>query len=162
MIAVTTHTETMRKIALLAAISWLLVSCQQGVVFTEFQALSGNNWAADSVIGFTPVLDDSMAVYDMQLSIRHTDKYPYQNLWLFVDVKQDSILLRRDTIEAMLANERGVWLGNGISNYTLPLLYLEQVQLQSGEYQVIVQQGMREETLRGISDLGLKVIKNNP
>ena len=28
--------------------------------------------------------------------------------------------------------------------------------------QVIVQQGMREETLRGISDLGLKVIKNNP
>lgn len=150
----------MRKVTLLAIISLLLVSCQQGVVFTEFKALSGYGWEADSVVVFAPVLEDSMAAYDVQLTVRHTDRYAYQNLWLFVDVKQDSMFLRRDTIEAMVANERGEWLGNGVSKYTLPLLYLENVLLQSGEYEVVVQQGMREEVLRGITDLGLKVIKH--
>lgn len=150
----------MRKVTLLAVISLLLVSCQPGVVFSEFQALPGGGWEADSVVVFAPVLEDSMAAYDVQLTVRHTDRYAYQNLWLFVDVKQDSVLLRRDTIEAMVANERGEWLGRGVSKYTLPLLYLEHVKLPGGEYEVIVQQGMREERLRGVADLGLKVIRN--
>ena len=98
----------MRKVTLLAVISLLLVSCQQGVVFTEFKALSGYGWEADSVVVFTPVLEDSMAAYDMQLMVRYTDRYAYQNLWLFVDVKQDSVLLRRDTIEAMLPGDLDV------------------------------------------------------
>ena len=68
--------------------------------------------------------------------------------------------MRRDTIEAMLANERGKWLGSGVSKYTLPLLYVEEVPLQEGEYNVVVQQGMREDVLRGITDVGLKVIKH--
>ena len=160
MIAVIIRVETMRKVVLLAVISLLLVSCQQGIVFTEFKSLQGLGWAADSVVVFVPVLEDSMAAYDMQLTVRHTDRYAYQNLWLFVDVKQDSLLLRRDTIEAMMANERGEWQGYGVSKYTLPLLYLDNVQLQSGEYEVVVQQGMREDVLQGITDLGLKVIKN--
>lgn len=153
----------MRKatlIAVIAVISWLLVSCQQGVIFTEFNNLSGKGWGADSIVTFVPILEDSTAIYDIQLTVRHTDRYAYQNLWLFVDVKRDSLLLRRDTIEATMANERGEWLGDGVSKYTLPLLYLEDVQLQAGEYKVVVQQGMREEILQGITDLGLKVIKN--
>ena len=150
----------MRKVVLLAVISLLLLSCQRGVVFTEFKALPGCGWEADSMVKFIPVLEDSIAVYNMQLTVRHTDRYAYQNLWLFVDVKHDSVLLRRDTIEAMMANDRGEWLGSGVSKYTLPLLYVENVQLQNGEYEVVVQQGMREEVLQGITDLGLKVIRN--
>ena len=150
----------MRKVTLLAVISLLLLGCQQGVVFTEFKPLSGYGWEADSVVVFTPMLEDSLATYDMQLTVRHTDRYAYQNLWLFVDVKKDSVLLRRDTIEAMMANDRGEWLGSGLSKYTLPLLYLESVPLQAGEYEVVVQQGMREDVLKGVADLGLKVIKN--
>ena len=150
----------MRKVVLLAVISLLLLSCQQEVVFTEFKALPGCGWEADSMVKFIPVLEDSIAVYNMQLTVRHTDRYAYQNLWLFVDVKHDSVLLRRDTIEAMVANDRGEWLGSGMSKYTLPLLYVENVQLQNGEYEVVVQQGMREEVLQGITDLGLKVIRN--
>jgi gliding motility-associated lipoprotein GldH len=79
---------------------------------------------------------------------------------MFVDVRQDSLVLRRDTIEVMLANERGEWLGGGVSKYTLPLLYLEGELLKKGGYDILVQQGMREDILRGITDVGLKVIKN--
>ena len=150
----------MRKVTLLAVISLLLVSCQPGVIFSDFQALPGGGWEADSVVVFAPVLEDSMAAYDVQLTVRHTDRYAYQNLWLFVDVQKDSILLRRDTIESYLANERGEWYGSGMSKYTLPLLYMENIALPAGEYKITVQQGMREEQLRGITDVGLKVINN--
>lgn len=129
-------------------------------MFTEFRSVGASGWSADSVLVFVPVLVDSVATYDMQLTVRHTDRYAYQNLWMFVDVRQDSLVLRRDTIEVMLANERGEWLGGGVSKYTLPLLYLEGELLKKGGYDVLVQQGMREDILRGITDVGLKVIKN--
>ena len=160
MIVVIPPAETMRKAVLLVVISVLLLSCQQGVVFTEFRSVGASGWSADSVLVFAPVLVDSVATYDMQLTVRHTDRYAYQNLWMFVDVRQDSLVLRRDTIEVMLANERGEWLGGGVSKYTLPLLYLEGELLKKGGYDILVQQGMREDILRGITDVGLKVIKN--
>ena len=160
MIVVIPPAETMKKAVLLVVISVLLLSCQQGVVFTEFRSVGPSGWSADSVLVFAPVLVDSVATYDMQLTVRHTDRYAYQNLWMFVDVRQDSLVLRRDTIEVMLANERGEWLGGGVSKYTLPLLYLEGELLKKGGYDILVQQGMREDILRGITDVGLKVIKN--
>lgn len=151
----------MKKV-LLATISMLLLSCQSGVIFTEFQSLPLCGWEADSVRVFSPNLTDSIGDYQMQIMLRHTDRYAYQNLWLFVDIKCDSICLRRDTIEVMMANDHGEWYGQGTSKYTLPIIYLEQIPLQGGDYQIVVQQAMREDTLRGINDVGLKVIRNNP
>ena len=90
MIAVITHAEIMKKVVLLAVISLLLVGCQKGVIFAEFKALPGCGWDMDTELVFTPVMEDSTAVYDMQLIVRHTDRYAYQNWWPFVDVKQDS------------------------------------------------------------------------
>lgn len=151
----------MKKLILLILINISLLSCNRNVVFTEFQSLLAVGWEADSVLVYSPQIDDTTSTYELQIIVRHTDKYPYQNLWLFVDVAKDSTILRRDTIESFLADDRGQWLGHGMRIYELPLLYLEKLPLvQSGDYEVIVQQGMREDTLRGIVDVGLKIIKN--
>ncbi len=150
----------MKKAIYLTIISLLLLGCQQGVVFTEFKSLPSKGWQADSVVVFSPSMTDSVAEYSLYIALRHTDRYAYQNLWMFVDIRQDSVLLRRDTIEAILANERGGWIGNGISKYTMSLPYLEHVQVHEGAYEVVVQQGMREEALRGLTDIGLEIIKN--
>lgn len=150
----------MKKVVLLALISVLWLGCQRGVVYSGFQQLPAQGWEADSALQFVPTLTDTLGSYQMQIIVRHTDRYAYQNLWLFVDVQKDSILLRRDTIESYLANERGEWYGSGMSKMTLPLLYMENIALPAGEYQITVQQGMREEQLRGITDVGLKVINN--
>ena len=152
----------MKKVLLLAISSLLLVACQQNVAFSTFESVPVNGWKAASMVVFYPLVEDSTADYQMQIIIRHTDRYPYQNMWMFVDVMQDSLLLRRDTIEAHLANARGEWYGKGMSEYILPIIYLEHITLPKGEYTVGIQQGMREESLRGITDIGLKLIKNNP
>lgn len=160
MIAAITNVAHMKKVVLLALISVLWLGCQRGVVYSEFQQLPAQGWEADSALQFVPNLTDTLGSYQVQIILRHTDRYAYQNLWLFVDVQKDSILLRRDTIESYLANERGEWYGSGMSKMTLPLLYMENIALPAGEYRITVQQGMREEQLRGITDVGLKVINN--
>lgn len=149
----------MRKALLLAITSLLLVACQQDVVYTHFDAVPAAQWSADSAMVFHPVVDDSINHYRMHINIRHTDRYAYQNLWLFVDVTQDSLLLRRDTIEAQMANDKGEWYGAGLSKFTLPMIYLDDVELTRGEYTITIHQGMREETLKGITEVGLKVVK---
>ena len=153
------HTAIMKKVLLLALISVLLMGCQQGVVYDEFNSLPASGWDADSALLFEPIIADTMGGYEVQIIVRHTERYPYQNLWLFVDVKQDSLLLHRDTIESFLANERGEWYGAGMQLHELPLLYLENIALTAGQYTIAIQQGMREDQLRGITDVGLKVIK---
>lgn len=146
----------MRKILLLALSSIMLIACQKEAVYTHFESLP-STWSADSTLVFHPVLSDSINEYQVLINIRHTDRYPYQNLWLFVDIHQDTTLLRRDTIEAQMANERGEWQGQGISQYALPLLYLENQTLTQGEYTLTIQQGMRSEELPGITEVGVRV-----
>lgn len=152
--------ETMKKI-LLAIISVLLISCDQDLVYTEFASLPAYAWQADSLLIFSPMVNDSVGTYDLQMVVRHTDKYAYQNLWLFVQIYQDSILLRSDTINGMLADGYGKWYGKGMHMIELPLFYLEDLPLDANKkYMMVVQQGMREDLLQGISDIGLKVIKH--
>ena len=160
MTVVITIGATMKKVILLVISSWLLISCQQEVVYNTILSLPTQGWAADSMMVFTPRIDDTLGNYQLQLLLRHNERYAYQNIWLFVEVRQDTLLLHSDTIECMLADERGVWYGKGMTRFTLPLLYKEDIAMPAGEYVVTVQQGMREETLQGITEVGLKVIEN--
>jgi len=97
------------------------------------------------------------------LQIRNNNLYPYQNLWLFVAEKQPDGTIVRDTVECMLADEYGKWVGTGISifnsdipirvGYTFP---------QRGQYTFTIRQGMRDERLKGIEQIGIRIerIKN--
>lgn len=153
--------EAMKRNILILIVSLLLVGCQGDIVYTVFKSLPNVGWEADSSLCYQPVITDSVADYQMLITIRHTDVYPYQNLWLFVDIEQDSLLLTRDTIECYMANERGEWLGGGLTVHELPLLYSENYQFSnSGEYQISITQGMREDTLVGIKEVGVKIIRN--
>ena len=153
--------EAMKRNILILIVSLLLVSCQGDIVYTAFNTLPNAGWEADSSLCYQPTITDSVSDYQMLITIRHTDAYPYQNLWLFVDIKKDSVLLRRDTIECYMANERGEWLGGGLSIHELPLLYSDSYQFaNSGEHHISITQGMREDTLIGIKEVGVKIIRN--
>ena len=78
--------EAMKRNILILIVSLLLVGCQGDIVYTVFRSLPNVGWEADSSLCYNPVITDSVADYQMLITIRHTDAYPYQNLWLFVDI----------------------------------------------------------------------------
>lgn len=146
----------MKKIVYIVCMLMLLCSCNNRTVYTDFHSLPAGGWHQDSVLSYSISEADSSSVYEVLLLLRHTDTYGYQNLWLFVDEYVDSVLIHQDTIEAMLADEYGRWLGRGRHRYELPLLYDDSYYFSSSHTHTFrIRQGMRTDCLQGITEVGM-------
>lgn len=108
----------MRK--LLAAASLLLcAACSYNPddysCFSNIDPNSG--WKYGSTFVYLPELQDSLASGVLTLLVRHTNDYPYSNLWVEVESQQPApnghIALLRDTFCIDLADVYGNWLGSG-------------------------------------------------
>ena len=114
-------------------------------------------WHVDSIACFDFPVTDITASYDMLVYVRHTERYPYQNMWLFVENDR-----QRDTIEFYLADDRGQWLGDRHSGFIeMPVLYETDFHFaDTGMHRLSVQHGMRDTLLRGVTDIGVEIVKN--
>ena len=141
----------------LIALTVSLTSCRRDIVYSQFVSIPSEKWQIDSVAHFEYAITDTDNDYRMLVYVRHTERYPYQNMWLFVG---DS--LHRDTIEFYLADDRGKWLGNKHHGFIeMPVLLEENYHFaDTGKYFLTVQHGMRDSILRGVTDIGLEIIKN--
>ena len=131
-------------------------SCSKGVVYSRFMPILSENWHVDSIAQFDYTISDADADYSMLVYVRHTERYPYQNMWLFVG---DS--LHRDTIEFYLADDRGQWLGDKHHGFIeMPVLFEENYHFpDTGTYSIFIQHGMRDSVLRGVTDVGIEIFK---
>lgn len=144
-------------IALLMMGVCLLTSCHSDIVYSEFTSIPSGEWHIDTVPEFDFSVDDKDASYTILLYIRHTERYPYQNLWLFVQTDK----ARRDTIEFYLADDRGRWLGDKHHGFVeMPVLFENNYHFtDTGTYSFTIQHGMRDSLLRGITDVGMEIRK---
>ena len=143
---------------------WLLLigclaftSCHSDTVFSEFQTIPTKEWSVDVKPQFDYTITDAEASYNIVLYVRHTERYPYQNMWLFVNNNH-----RIDTIEFYLADDRGQWLGDRHYGFIeMPVLLEENYHFpDTGTYRMTVQHGMRDSLLRGVSDIGVEIRRN--
>jgi len=141
----------------LIAIAVLFSSCKNDIVYSQFCSIPSGNWQADEVAQFDYSIPDSDAGYRMLIYVRHTERYPYQNMWLFVRDKAHC-----DTIEFYLADDRGQWLGDRHHGFIeMPVLLEENYHFpDTGSYSLSIQHGMRDSVLRGVMDIGLEIRKS--
>lgn len=103
-------------------------------------------------------MKDISVPYDLTLEIRNNNLYPYQNLWLFCNEERPIGSLQRDTIECILADEFGKWYGHGISLYQSSFPIRSQYRFPHvGQYTFSFRQGMRDDALKGIQEIGFTV-----
>ena len=143
---------------------WLMVigclaftSCRRDIEYSQFCSIPSEQWAADELAAFDYTIADITVGYRMLIYVRHTERYPYQNMWLFVNNAD-----RVDTIEFYLADDRGQWLGDKNHGfYEMPVLFEENIHFaDTGMYHMEIAHGMRDSLLRGVTDIGVEVIKN--
>ena len=154
-----------KKILIIALVSISFVACTPKTVYSEFQSLPVAGWHQDSVLRYLFMIDDTVNEYDVLICVRHTEVYPYQNMWLFcsMGVPADSLTIwQNDTIEFYLADDRGRWLGNrSVGCEEMPVLFAQNLRFhRAGEYQFLISQAMRDEWLKGVYDMGLVVRKS--
>ena len=139
---------------------WLasLLSCGQHDVYNEFNTLPKNGWFKRDVQRFTPESPDSTGRYDLFLTLRHNGDYAYRNLWLFVSYTGADGEQKTDTVNCELADEFGRWSGGGWGSYYQQELLLDDCFRFVGKEQVVtIQQAMRDDRIRGISDVGIRI-----
>ena len=132
-------------------------SCQKDIVFSQFVSIPSGEWGNEELANFDYTISDKDADYRMLIYVRHTERYPYQNMWLFVDNGA-----RRDTIEFYLADDRGQWLGDRHHGFIeMPVLFEQNYHFpDTGMYHMAVQHGMRDSVLRGVMDIGVEIVKS--
>jgi gliding motility-associated lipoprotein GldH len=143
-------------------IAALLSSCGGDVVFSKYQKFDENEWHAKNKATFDVDIKDTVSLNNISLMIRHADSYPYSNIILFVTTKYPDGKMLSDTMEIMLANSKGEWVGSGAGDiFDLKIPVKKNVRFPlGGKYQFQFEQGMRVDPLPLIMDFGLEIEKS--
>ena len=136
----------------------LLCSCDRSTIYSSAYTLPASGWDMDSAVHFDFKVNEPATAYDVVIFVRHRDNYPYQNMWLIVENMPSATA---DTIEFYLADQRGRWLGSGMGKTKqMPVLYEQNYHFADSCCSMSIRHAMRDETLHGVSDIGLRITKS--
>lgn len=142
---------------------FIFSSCDRTRIYEKYKSIENAGWQKDSLVVFKLPVYDTSQNHNLLIGIRNDVKYPYRNLWLFVEILPPSGETIKDTFEIALADPSGKWLGKGIGGIkTRQAIYRRNVYFpDTGSYSFSIQHGMRQDVLQGIHDIGLRVEKAN-
>ncbi len=136
-------------------------ACNRNVVYSKYHTFKNNVWPASEKAVFDVMIKDTLSLNNISLMIRHADDYPYSNIFLFVTSSYPDGRVISDTMEVMLANNKGEWQGSGAGDiFDLKVPVKRNIRFpRSGNYQFQFAQGMRVDMLPLIMDFGLEIEK---
>jgi len=139
----------------------LLASCSGGALFDQTAHIIKGHWYKDNPRKFEVTVPDSLTNYNFYLSVRHSTDYRYSNLYLFLQTRFPNGHITRDTLQLILADNAGRWLGKGWGSVKEDQILLKH-NLRfplKGTYDFTIWQAMRADTLKGIQDIGLRIVR---
>lgn len=150
----------MKRIVWFIGILILLAGCgshdfDQRVVIPEAA------WSVDHRIPFDVTVNDTLDIYAFGISLRHLENYRYSNLYVFLHTDMPNGNVTHDTIQCLLASPEGRWVGKSSGSMRDLRIVLNpnlRFPLQ-GTYHFEIEQAMREPVLKGITDIGLFIEK---
>ena len=116
----------------------------------KYHSFIKNVWHTDTTVIFNFPINDTINSYDLILKIRHSVDYKFQNLFLFLEGSKN------DTIEIVLANKAGKWIGSGVSDVREVEYVFDSKKtfVKKEEYKIQIKQAMRygsEEKIQNLS-----------
>ena len=149
----------------IAAAILLLAGCHEKplMAHSTFKHLPQTGWLKTLPLTFTPEYDDSAAVYDITLAVRHGNHYPYRNLSLAVDIIAEDSTVTRKSLDMMLADEYGNWQGGGFGALyqDTATIAVDITPTDAGRV-VIWQVTSPGDTLQGVVDIGIITAPKSP
>jgi gliding motility-associated lipoprotein GldH len=145
-----------------------ILSCDSNRVFEQNIKINDGNWKVSEVKKFEINILDTTSVMDVFVNVRHTSSYSYSNLWMFVNTIYPDGTKEKDTLQCVVAQASGKWLGRrGLADiWSLQAYYKTKIFKQFGIHQIEIEQAMRYgsepniQNLKGITDVGLRIEKN--
>lgn len=153
----------MNKLYILLLLPLLCVACRSNVISNDHGDVSESGWAIGDTLRLSLEVKDTTLVYDLALVLRHSDAYPYQNAWFFLYSPDSICPLTGDSVQAILSDDRGRWLGTRAGRYYNGFVFVRHELRfpEAGTYNFAIVHGMRDSLISGIADVGLELRKHD-
>ncbi len=137
----------------------ITLSCDRNTLFSDNYRIDDKQWSIYNPARYTCMISDTVRTYNINLSVRTSTDYPYRNMYLFIVTTFPSGTTVTDTLQAIITDEKGKWLGRGAGDLReLTIPYKSNVWFpETGEYHFRVIHGMRDTVLKGVYDMGMKI-----
>ena len=145
-------------LTLAAAVS----GCGNGnTIIDKNNDVENHNWTYVNKFRYDVAIDDPSAAFNIYINLRVTGDYKYSNMFILLTQVNPDKKSTTTRFELKLADKDGAWLGKGSGNlysYQLPVLSHYKFPAK-GNYTFYIEQNMRDNPLREVSDVGLRVEK---
>jgi len=154
-----TKINTKYLLALLLVFTGIFCSCNSGVVIDRNKKIENAVWKSSDVQKFSITIADTNQLYNFYINIRNATDYRYSNIFLFLKTFYPNRLYSVDTIECVLADEAGKWMGKERGKMVdNRILFRKGIRFKLiGNYSFEFEQAMREPELKGIEDFGIRI-----
>ena len=150
---------------LIFLISLLLASCDPNRVYEENIKIPEGIWNVNNPLLFEVEIFDTVSLHNVYINVRNAGMYQFSNLCLFINITSPNGTTQRVSIECILADEKGKWLGSGLGDiWDNQILFSKGVKFhKKGTYKFVFEQAQRYgersyiENLPFIMDIGLRI-----
>lgn len=138
----------------------LLGGCDANTIIDSNMSLPARNWNYANKVKTVIDIKDASKPVSIYFKLRHTNDYRYANIFVLFQIKGAGQKKQVRRYEYKLAEPDGQWNGSGSGNlytYVMPLLTNYRFPV-AGKYELEIEQNMRDNPLKEISDAGIKVV----
>lgn len=145
-----------------------ITSCDDTLISSDTHDFDNAEWRLDQPVSFTFNPPDTINDYNLFINLRNSEKYAFNNIYLISQIKFPEGKTVVDTLEYLMANPQGEFLGKGSRDVFENKLWLKEgVRFrESGKYQLILSHATRKNgevngvtQLEGILDVGYSIEK---
>lgn len=146
----------------------LLAGCMPSPYYQKTYTIPQNAWQYNFQPSFKVDVTDTSCFYNIFMVVRHTDAYPFSNVWVVVHIKQPGDTASQQMrIEVPLSTAKGEWLGRGMGEIWEQRLLMTAIGDKSilhkkGTYEISLEQNMRVNPLPDMLQVGLRIEKGAP
>ena len=140
-------------------VAGLFAGCADNAVVDVNKEINNRTWSYIKKISVPVKIEDASKAYNLYMNLRHTADYKYSNIFVLIHQVAPGGKRTTERKEFQLAYPDGEWLGSGSGNlYTYQLQFRGNYTFPSaGTYTFEFEQNMRDNPLREIRDVGLRV-----
>lgn len=152
----------LKKFFLILSLPLFLASCIKIDLYQKQTAIPSQEWLYTKVPQFTFHIEDTTSLYNVYVVLRHTDLYDYNNIWLRIGLKTPSDSFSYQNVNLVLGTDAKGWEGTGMDDIFEVRKSISAAPFSfktAGDYTFSIAQIMRENPLKNILNVGVRVEK---
>lgn len=150
--------KSLAKILFVFVLGLTVISCDSNRIYEENFAVDDEGWKAEDVKTFQFDIEDTLSALNLFINLRTSTDYKYSNIYVFLYSEYPDGYSDKDTLEFILAEPDGRWLGESSGTVVENKVLISQGRFtHKGTYTFKLEHAMRDEVLAEVIDVGFRV-----